>query len=159
MIGPALDFLRAEPVPAPDVARLWKGPSGLIEDARDPTSYVSIPQDLLDRFDAFVEEHGRWRDRQPTLHGDPDYEEAKAIERQREALWHKASRLRRKLLNIPTTSPRGLLLKVALATETERFEDFDDRFRRSRYRGTFDICEDLMPPLLADLRAMTTGTA
>ena len=104
-----------------------------------------------------MEEHHRWRDRQPTLDGDPDYEEAKALERQREALWHKAFRFRRKLLKIPTTSPRGLLIKVALATETERFEDFDKRFRRPGYYGTFDVSGDLMPPLLADLRAMVAA--
>jgi hypothetical protein len=37
-----------EPVPTdPDVLKLWKGPSGLIDDARDPESFVTIPQDLL----------------------------------------------------------------------------------------------------------------
>jgi len=146
-------------VPAPDVAKLWHGPSGLIEEARDPTSYVKIPQDLLNRYDAYVEEWRSWSDRRPTLVGDPDYAEAKAIERQREALWYKAYRLRLRLLKIRTTSPRGLLLKVALATETERFEDFDKRFRRPRYYATFDICEDLMTPLLADLRAMVGAQA
>jgi hypothetical protein len=150
-----------EPVPSdPDVAKLWKGPSGLIDDARDPASYVKIPQDLLDRFDAFQAEWSRWWDRKPRLdRNDPDFRNAVRLERQQKTLWREADRLRHRLLKVPTTSPRGLLIKLALATDTERFEDFDDRFRRSRYHGTFDICEDLMPPLLADLRAMTTGTA
>jgi hypothetical protein len=61
-------------------------------------------------------------------------------------------------LKVRTTSARGLMIKLALATDTPRFEDFDKRFRRPRYFGTFDCCADLMKPLLADLRAMSGRT-
>jgi hypothetical protein len=36
-------------------------------------------------------------------------------------------------------------------------EDFDNRFRRPNYYGTFDMAEDLIEPLLAVLRAMAGG--
>ena len=149
-----------EPVPDPDVAKLWHGPSGLLDEGREPTSYVTIPQDLLDRYDAFRAEWHRWWDRKPKLDAnDPDFRLAQRLDRQNQAVWKRAERLRRKLLKVPTTSPRGLLLKLALATDTDRLEDFDRRFRRPYYYGTFDTAADLMPGLLADLRAMVGANA
>jgi hypothetical protein len=88
---------------------------------------------------------------------DPDYVAGKRLERQKDALWKKADRLRKRLLRVPTTSPRGLLLKVALATDTTRLDDFDKRFRRPFYYGTFDCTGDLMPGLLANVRAMVAA--
>jgi hypothetical protein len=144
-----------EPAPEPDpaVAELWRGPSGYaLKEARDPPSPVSIPQELLDRYDAFVEEHGRWRDRQPTLDGDPDYEESRAIERRREELWQKSWELRRRLMKIHTSSVRGVMIKLAMAVEAKSLDSIEDAITEENcsYGG-----EALLPVLAADLRAMT----
>jgi hypothetical protein len=45
------------------------------------------------------------------------------------------------LLKVRTTSPEGLLIKLALTTETERFEDFDKRVRQEGYYGTFGMAD------------------
>lgn len=156
------EFNEPEPEPqTPKIAKLWEGPSGLVAAARDPESYVTIPQDILDQFDAFREEWKSWEDRRPRLsRSDPDYRESLRIERRKELLWKRAERLRVRVMKIPTTSPCGLLIKLALATDTPRLEDFDKRFRRSSYYDTFGGADaEFFRPLLADLRALAGRAA
>ena len=146
-----------EPVPDPDVKRLGRMLSETIEQARDPTSPVSILQDLLDRYDAYWQERGRWFDRQPKIDtADSDWLEAKRIQAERDALRGKAARLRQRLLRVPTTSPQGLMIKLSLAIEVRSLDEMAKHLKRPRYYGVddYDLGTELVPSLLADFQAM-----
>jgi len=99
-----------------------------------------------------------WRKKRNDLLDDqPDFQRSEALDAPANELDREADALRHELLAIPTRSARGLLIKLTLTTDSPRIEDLDKRFARPGYYGTFDASEDLMRPLLADLRAMVAG--
>jgi hypothetical protein len=146
-----------EPVASDTVKRLGKMLGDTIDQARDPASPVSIPSEMLAEYDDYWAARSRWNAGRPTIpDDDPDYLESKALEAKADALWKKAMRLRGRLLRVPTTSPRGLMIKLALAIEVESLADMEKHLRRPYYYGVndYELGTELVPALLADLRAM-----
>jgi hypothetical protein len=90
-----------------------------------------------------------------------DAKRADEIEAEREELAEAGREVRQEVLAIPTGSPRGLLIKLAIAIEATSLEDIDERFARPVWYSTFDshIAEDLLPVLAADLRAIVGASA
>ena len=60
---------------------------------------------------------------------------------------------------MPTTSARGLLIKVAIAAEARSLDEGDKSLTKEAIFEQPWIGEDLLPPLLADLRAMVRASA
>jgi hypothetical protein len=58
----------------------------------------------------------------------------------------------KEVLAIPTRSPRGLLIKVAIGIEAPTVEGIENALNDCDWAA-----ETLLPPLLVDLRAMATA--
>jgi hypothetical protein len=123
-------------------------PSELVPYAKDgKVLYGTVPEELK----AIGGKHQGalidWRKAHPALDGHPAYEEAGECEARHEQLDDEAWALRDELLAVPARSPRGLLIKFAIAVQANRIEDIETAIEES------DFTDDLR--LLApDLRAM-----
>ena len=139
-------------MPDDEIAPIGKMMAGTVDDARDPALPIYIPQDLLDRYDAHREKWSRWWDRRREITR-PFTERAAAIERDRDELYNQREAVRDAVLAIPTTSPRGLLIKLAIAVEAQTLDDIEAALGECDYRA-----HDLLPEIVITVRAMA-GTA
>jgi hypothetical protein len=98
---------------------------------------------------AWVDADAAWCSALPTLRGHPDYEAGRDLDADADELCEQAEELRKEVLAIPTRSPRGLLVKLALAVEARSLDAIEDADSEDwGYAG-----EDFLPHLAADLRA------
>ena len=69
--------------------------------------------------------------------------------------------MRLEVLAIPTRSPHGLRIKLAIAMEAKSLDAIEEHLADPDWYGPFDgwASEDLLPALAADLRAMVGEAA
>jgi hypothetical protein len=96
-------------------------------------------------YDAALE---AWRESRPPVSG-PAAVEWRRVRREAERTNRTAATLRRKLMKIPTRSPRGVVIKVAVAVSAG---SLDDTERMTKELG--GDYRDLLLALLRDLQAM-----
>jgi hypothetical protein len=148
LLPPDLD---PRPQPPAEIRWLYEVPHAVLDSALDPTKPVTIPARVRRMVEQYRQDLDRWQARQPKRVTNPDLERAHELEAERHALWAEADEARREVLAIPTTSPRGVLVKLAIALEAKSL----DRVEPPAPDNWSWAGEDLLPFLAADLRAMT----
>jgi len=88
------------------------------------------------------------------VEGHSDLEASCDADAEADELRHRADELRREVLAIPTRSPRGLFVKLAIAIEAKGFPDIDDAMDPDTAGWA---AEDFLPALLTDLRTMVAA--
>jgi hypothetical protein len=92
------------------------------------------------------------------VEGHPAIEATCDADAKAEELKGEADRVRLEVLAIPTRTPQGMLIKLAIAAEARSLDDLEQAVTVDTLYQCPWIGEEFLPALLTDLRAMVAGT-
>jgi hypothetical protein len=109
------------------------------------------PQDVIEAAQQYIDWVTDWRDRRDALLDEvPECQQACELSTKAEKLRDDADAVRKDVLAIPTTTLRGIQIKLAIAVEARSLDAIEDATPDDFAYGG----ETLLPVLAADLRAM-----